>query len=74
MSFTPDKKTVMLTNSKFGATDPLPDGSRILFSDYSSSGNNLCFTEIPKEGQVKSAGNTQAFFMINEIKAPVSKG
>ena len=71
---TPDKKIRMLTNSKFGAIDPLPDGSRILFCDYSSSGNNLCFKEIPKERQVKSAGSTQAFFMINEIKAPVRKG
>ena len=69
----PDKKIRMLTNSNFGATDPLPDGNRIMFSDYSSSGNNLCFAEIPKEGQVKSAGSTPSFFMINEIKAPVRK-
>jgi hypothetical protein len=68
---TPDKKIRKITNSKFGAIDPIPDGSRIYFSDYSSSGNNLCFTDIQKDIPDKSSESNSSFFIINEIKPPL---
>ncbi len=45
---TPGGKTAAITNSRFGAADLLPDGERILFSDYSSLGNNICSIAIPR--------------------------
>lgn len=43
---TPDKRTIRITSVFFGATDPLPDGKKIVFSNYSLTGNKLCMTGI----------------------------
>jgi hypothetical protein len=42
----PDNSISKITNSRFGAYDPLPVTENILFSDYSSSGYNICETKI----------------------------
>ncbi|MBP1666895.1 MAG: hypothetical protein H6Q23_1755, partial [Bacteroidetes bacterium] len=68
----PDKKIRMITNSAFGATYPLPDCNRIIFTDYSSSGNNICFTEINRKNDGLSPENLKTAFIIDRIKPPVS--
>jgi hypothetical protein len=44
---TPDGKLIELTNSRFGANDLTVYGSEIIFSDYTSDGNNICRTGLP---------------------------
>lgn len=82
----PDKKVLMITNSAFGATDPLPEGNRIVFTDYSSSGNNICFTTISKYESGLSTGSfrtaqyeeglsadgKRSAFILDRIKPPLS--
>ncbi len=68
---TPDKKNVIITNTAFGAIDPLPDGKNIIFSDYSFSGHNLCYTEINPEANTISPEKLKSAFLINGINAPV---
>jgi hypothetical protein len=43
----PDKSVVSITNSRFGATDLSIRGRYVIFCDYSSSGNNICYTILP---------------------------
>jgi hypothetical protein len=45
---TPENKITVITNSQFGATDLVVEGGNIMFSDYSSSGNNLCVLHLPE--------------------------
>ncbi|HBE41425.1 MAG TPA: hypothetical protein DDW27_09515 [Bacteroidales bacterium] len=71
-AMTPDKKSFMITNSTFGAIDPLPDGGRIVFADYSSSGNNICYTDIISETGNISPDKMTSSFLIDRIKAPES--
>ena len=40
----PDNRTFALTNSRFGTIDVAPGGHKLIFSDYSSLGNNICTT------------------------------
>ncbi len=68
---TPDKKNIMITNTAFGAIDPLPDGKNIIFSDYSFSGHNLCSAEISPEATSISPGTLKSAFLIDGINAPV---
>lgn len=42
----PDEKVYKLTNSKYGAYDPYPEAGKVVFSDYSSSGYNICEVNI----------------------------
>jgi hypothetical protein len=42
----PDKETLALTNSRFGTIDVAPGGNKLIFSDYSSLGNNISITSI----------------------------
>jgi hypothetical protein len=42
----PDKSIVPVTNSRFGVSDMNLNGSLLMFSDYSSSGNNICYTTL----------------------------
>ena len=44
---TPDRKITGITNSRFGAADLCMNADKIIFSDYSSSGNNICSTPLP---------------------------
>ena len=44
---TPEKSIIPVTNSKFGINDLNLNGSLLLFSDYSSQGNNICYTTLP---------------------------
>lgn len=44
------EKTSRLTNSRFGATDVTVSGNRVLFCDYSSSGNDICSLNLKYTG------------------------
>lgn len=65
----PDKKISNLTNSKFGATDLLISGGKAVFCDYSSSGNNICSTDIGDAGPEEKEYDP-SFFLIDRIKSP----
>jgi len=62
----------MITNSEFGATDPLPDGNKIIFSDYSASGNNICFTDIHPDKKALSPESLTTAFLIDRVNPSVS--
>lgn len=70
---TPGKKNIKITNSRFGATDILLDGRKVIFSDYSSSGNNICHTSI-KEGQPASLEFEPAFYLSDQVRVPKKNG
>jgi len=69
----PGKNVKMLTNSAFGATDPMPDGAGIIFSDYSSSGNNICFTDINGESTGRIPEKLKSGFLIDRINSPINE-
>jgi hypothetical protein len=64
---TPDGMITGVTNSRFGVIDISLNGRKLLFSDYSSRGNNICMTslqDIP-DNQVKS--NPSSTLLINKF-------
>ena len=63
----PENKLRRLTSSKFGATDLLIDKKRIVFCDYSFSGNNICFTDL-KPGLSDKSNIVKPYFLINQAK------
>jgi hypothetical protein len=69
---TPDKKVRGITNSRFGVTDPCIAGDSILFSDYTSHGNNICVTPARLIASIPDSTAGAASFLINRIeKRPV---
>jgi hypothetical protein len=59
---TPSGKLIEITNSRFGANDLTINGSEIIFSDYTSAGNNICMINLPgKENEAFAAGKHSAF-------------
>jgi hypothetical protein len=67
----PEKKIFRLTSSRFGATDPLLDGGRILFCDYTSSGNNVCVIGIKDEMTYEPIAKKTGSFLVDRVKLPV---
>jgi hypothetical protein len=47
-----------LTNVKFGVSDVSVSGNKVIFSDYSAAGNNICTTS-PNSGFIKPVANKQ---------------
>lgn len=64
---TPDNKITELTNSKFGTIDLSLDGKHILFSDYSSNGNNICLTTLPEFSGKSVESISSSSFLINRF-------
>ena len=60
-------KKVILTRSKFGTTDVSPAGNKILFSNYSSLGNNISITSIPLAPDVAKPDVSYGSFLINRF-------
>jgi hypothetical protein len=59
---TPGGKLTEITNSRFGANDLTVNGSDIIFSDYTSAGNNICRTMLPgKENDAFSSEKRSSF-------------
>ncbi len=65
----PDKKLAAVTNSQFGATDLHLSGGSVYFCDYSSSGNNICSTNI-RDSEPDNLKYDPSFFLIGQIKVP----
>jgi hypothetical protein len=71
---TPDKKIIPVTRSKFGAVDASPGGSRILFGDYTSLGNNICSTPIAlTRTRIKDKAASSSF-LLNRINLKTYSG
>jgi hypothetical protein len=72
---TPEMKTLKLTRSKFGATDLNAEGDKVYFSNYSSSGNNICSISISEAAEYKEMKNGSALYLIDrfENKQPENK-
>lgn len=66
---TPVGEITTLTNSRFGAIDPVLSGSRLIFSDYSSGGNSICQTELPPPGGRALSTGTSSF-LVDRLDLP----
>ena len=66
----PDKSVVPLTNSRFGINDPEINGDRILFSDYSSSGSNICQSLVSSGKAAEEIPAETGSFLINRLDEP----
>ena len=67
----PDKSIKGLTRSGFGIIDLHIDKNIILFSDYSSSGNNICFTTLSEAFNSGEINNTESSFLINQVNTTI---
>jgi hypothetical protein len=68
---TRDNKNVILTRSKFGTIDISPAGNKLIFSNYSSLGNNISSISIPSVPGHATPNAGYESFLINrfDIKA-----
>jgi hypothetical protein len=64
---TPDKRDILLTKSKFGVEDITPAGKNIIFSNYSSTGNNICRTSTDRTSGVANFTSSGSAFLINRF-------
>jgi hypothetical protein len=75
---TPEGRISGITNSRFGTTDMSVDGNTLLFSDYTSYGNNVCRTSLDENHGYSTENTSDASFLINRIdikqEPVVSKG
>ena len=71
----PDNKISGITNSRFGASDLCMNDDNIIFSDYSSLGNNICSMKLPKVMASPDTSAGSSSFLINrfDIKPKVSE-
>lgn len=65
----PDGTVTPLTRSRFGATDLNLRGSKMLFSDYTSSGNNISSLRIPETTETGLIVNSSDSYLINRFEA-----
>ena len=65
----PDRSVVPLTKSRFGIADLNLNGSLLLFSDYSSSGNNICYTTLPTGPFEEEIYRSESSYLINRFKS-----
>jgi hypothetical protein len=70
----PDKKISKLTNSKYGAYDPFPVADNVIFSDYSSSGYNICEVNINEATAYPGNDVKYPSFLINRFDTIKIKG
>jgi hypothetical protein len=61
-----NKKTI-LTRSKFGTTDVSPAGNKVLFSNYSSLGNNISSTSVSSASEAAAPNVSSGSFLINRF-------
>ena len=68
----PDKSVVPLTKSRFGISDLNLTGYLLLFSDYSSSGNNISYTTLPTGPVNAEIKKNESSYLINRFKSEPS--
>jgi hypothetical protein len=64
---TPGGKTTSLTRSRFGIIDLCINGEKIIFSDYSSSGNSICSTILTGDSGNINDNISSSSFLINRF-------
>jgi hypothetical protein len=64
---TPDKRMLKITNSRFGAYDPIFSAGNIFFSDYSVSGFNICRVNIKDASGYSAKKQKDPSFLINRF-------
>ena len=64
---TPDRKIAGITNSRFGAADLCMNDNRIIFSDYTSLGNNICSISLPSVRSSPDTVTGSSSFLINRF-------
>jgi hypothetical protein len=62
---TPDNKITALTRSRFGTIDLCLNGEKVFFSDYTSSGNNICSITFARSQSTTYNNLSKSFFLIN---------
>jgi hypothetical protein len=65
----PDRSVVPITRSKFGVSDLNLNGYLLLFSNYSSSGNNICYTTLPTGTIDSGIIKSKSSYLINRFKS-----
>jgi hypothetical protein len=68
-----NNKISALTRSRFGITDLSIKGSSLIFSDYSSAGNNICLTSIGEAG-AEEIQTGSGSFLIDRIEPSSEPG
>jgi len=63
----PDKKIVGITTSRFGSTDLSVKDRQLIFSDYSSSGNNICTAAIPLNLPERNIETDTSSFLVSRL-------
>lgn len=63
----PDGIIHPLTRSRFGVSDLAVTGNRLLFSDYSSHGNNICFSAVATGQKRDNAVSGRSSYLINRF-------
>jgi hypothetical protein len=69
---TPDKRTLSVTRSKYGAIDLSISGNKLFFGDYSSLGNNICSTTITSASGEAPNKVISSSFLINRFETKSS--
>ncbi len=64
---TPDGKIRGITRSRFGAADLTMSNNRIFFSDYTSSGNDICSVQIATAYDAPDTISGKSSFLINRF-------
>jgi len=64
---TPNKNIISLTRSKFGASDLFIKGQKLLFSDYTSFGNNICNAALTQVSDINNKDVNSSSFLINRF-------
>jgi hypothetical protein len=63
----PDSSLSKITDSRYGAYDPLPVSGKIVFSDYSISGYNICEAGITDNKPIAAIKKGDAGLLINRF-------
>lgn len=66
----PGGKTFMLTDVPFGAGDLYVQGDKVIFTSYTSNGNDICITGIENSYTGKDLHSS---YLVNSIKTPFSE-
>ncbi|MZP54588.1 MAG: hypothetical protein GT600_03985, partial [Bacteroidales bacterium] len=73
-ALSPEKKLSRLTNSRFGATDVTVSGNRVLFCDYSSSGNDICSLNLKSIPGYDPGNRDRRAYLVENITLPEKGG
>jgi len=65
----PRGSDVPITGSRFGAVDPELKGNLLIFCDYTSSGNNICYSTLPASLNDEVPVQKNSSYLIDRIAA-----